>query len=87
MVSTTDVDMKRREFLKLGVTACAAATPIGMAVVGGLRQSFPHTPELFLLRGSIHVRFVRSETVFKFGGAVNKNNSIHKSPFIKLSSR
>jgi len=75
--------MKRREFLKLGVTACAATTPIGMAVVGGLRQSFP--------RRAIHVRFVHSETVFKFGGAVNKrhgeNNSIHKSPFVKLGSR
>jgi len=79
--------MKRREFLKLGVTACAATTPIGMAVVGGLRQSFPHTPELFLLRGAIHVRFVSSETVFKFGGAVNKSHGKNKSPFVKLASR
>jgi len=71
--------MKRREFLKLGVTACAATTPIGMAVVGGLRQAFP--------RRVLHVRFVHSETVFKFGGAVNKRHGKNKSPFVKLASR
>ena len=84
--------MKRREILKLGVTACAATTPIGMAVVGGLRQSFP--------RRVLHVRFIHSETVFKFGGAVNKSHgknneewmrevieSMHKGPFVKLGSR
>jgi len=34
-----------------------------------------------------HVRFVHSETVFKFGSAVNKSHGKNKSPFVKLASR
>jgi len=77
--------MRRREFLKLSVTAIAATSPIGMAVIGELRRSLPG-----YMQGSIHVSFDHTETRFKFyRGHHEIKKVVHKynSPFVKLASR